>query len=171
MSDDQAAAEKTETAEQPQEGAEQQSAEAKTFDADYVKKLRDEAAKYRTEAKSNAQAAQKLAEIEAANQTEAEKQATRLAEAEERAKALEVKAARAEVASEKGVPAQILAGPEDGTPEALAAFAELVIAYTEQAGKPRPPKPDPNQGRPGGAGPKSTADSFADYFRNHLPER
>ena len=61
MSDDQNA-NTTEAAEQPQEGAEQP-AETKTFDADYVKKLRDEAAKYRTEAKANAKAAEKLAEI------------------------------------------------------------------------------------------------------------
>lgn len=168
MSDDTTA--ETENAEQPQEGAEQQ-AETKTFDADYVKKLRDEAAKYRTEAKANAKAAEELAKIQDANKSEADKQAERLAQAEERAKALEVKATRAEVASEKGIPAQILAGPEDGTPEALEAFADLVIAYTEQAGKPRPPSPDPNQGRSGGNGPKTTADSFAEFFRNNLPER
>jgi hypothetical protein len=155
---------------EPQEGVEQP-AETKTFDAEYVKKLRDEAAKYRTEAKANAKAAEKLAEIEEASQSESDKQAKRLAEAEARAQALEVKAYRAEVSSETGVPAAILAGPEDGTPEALAAFAQLVIAHTEQAGKPRAPKPDPNQGRPGGSGPRTPADSFADFFRQNLPER
>ena len=155
-----------ENAEQPQEGAEQQG-ETKTFDADYVKKLRDEAAKYRTEAKANADAAKKLAEIEQANKTEAEKQAERLAQAEERAKALEVKASRAEVASETGIPADILAGPEDSTVDAIKAYAARVIAFTEQAGAPRPPKPDPAQGRSGG-GPKSTADSFAEFFQNTL---
>jgi hypothetical protein len=148
---------------QPQEGTEQP--ESKTFDADYVKKLRDEAAKYRTEAKPNAEAAKRLAAIEEANQSEAEKQAKRLAEAEDRAKALEVKALRAEAASEYGVPADILAGPEDVTPEAFKAFAERVIAYAEQGSKPRSPRPDPNQGRPPAGGPKSTADSFADFFR------
>jgi hypothetical protein len=166
MSDDQTPTE-TPTVEQPQEGAEQP-AETKTFDADYVKKLRDEAAKYRTEAKANADAAKKLAEIEEANKSEADKQAERLAQAEERAKALEVKAARLDVASESGVPADLLAGPEDGSPEALKAFADKVIAYTEQAGKPRPPKPDPNQGRSGSGGPKSTTDSFAEFFRSNL---
>ena len=48
-----------------------------TFDADYVAKLRQEAAKYRTEAKSMKAAADELAKIKAAQQTEAE----RLAEA------------------------------------------------------------------------------------------
>jgi membrane protein involved in colicin uptake len=166
MSDDQS----TETVEQPQEGAEQQTAEAKTFDADYVKKLRDEAAKYRTEAKANADAAKKLAEIEEANSTEAEKQAKRRAEAEERAKALEVKANRADVASETGIPADLLAGPEDTSTDAIKAYAAKVIAFTENAGKARPPKPDANQGRTG-VGVTSTADSFAEFFRNNLSER
>ena len=165
MSDDQTP--ETPNNEQPQEGVEQPKAEPKTFDADYVKKLRDEAAKYRTEAKANAEAARKLAEIEEANQTEAEKQAKRLAEAEARAKQLEVKANRAEVASAVGVPADILAGPEDSTPDAIKAFAEKVIAFTEQAGKPRPPRPDANQGR-SGSGPQSTADSFAEFFQHQL---
>ena len=38
-------------------------------------------------------------------------------------------------------------------------------------GKPRSPRPDANQGRSGAGGPKSTADSFAEFFRNNLSER
>lgn len=67
------------TAEQPPAG------EPKTFDAEYVKKLRDEAAKYRTEAKANADAAKRLAEIEEANKTEVQKATERLAAAEKAA--------------------------------------------------------------------------------------
>ena len=78
MSDDQNAP----TAEQPQEDAEQPQVESKTFDADYVKKLRDEAAKYRTEAKANSEAAKRLAEIEDAQKSESEKVADRLAKAD-----------------------------------------------------------------------------------------
>lgn len=47
--------------------------EPTTFDADYVKKLRDEAAKYRNEAKTNAEAARKLAELEESQKTETQK--------------------------------------------------------------------------------------------------
>lgn len=65
----------------PREGTDQQ-AEAKTFDADYVKKLRDEAAKYRTEAKANADAAKQLDEIKEAQKSETEKVADRIAKAE-----------------------------------------------------------------------------------------
>ena len=65
-------------------GTEQQP-EAKTFDADYVEKLRKEAARYRTEAKANADAAKKLADIEEAQKTAEQKAAERLAEAERKA--------------------------------------------------------------------------------------
>jgi hypothetical protein len=74
-----------------------------TFDAAYVKKLRDEAARYRTEAKANADAAKRLAEIEEANQTEAEKQAKRLAALEQEAQSARADALRFKVAAEFGV--------------------------------------------------------------------
>lgn len=65
---------------EPQEGAEPDG--SKTFDAEYVKKLRDEAARYRTEAKSNGEAAKRLATIEDAQKSEAEKTADRIAKAD-----------------------------------------------------------------------------------------
>ena len=154
MSDEQTT--NTENAETvtPQEG------EAKTFDAEYVDKLRKEAAKYRTEAKANADAAERLAKIEEASKTAEQKAAEKLAQMEAQTKALEAKAARVEVAGETGIPVNILAGPEDSSPEAIKAYAALLVAYTEKAGKPRPPQPDPNQGR-SGTGPATTADQFA----------
>lgn len=82
-------------ADQPQEGDQQ----AKTFDADYVRKLREEAAKYRTEAKANADAAKRLAEIEEASKTEAQKQADRLAAAEAEAQQARAEALRFKVAA------------------------------------------------------------------------
>ncbi len=63
---------------QPQEGADQ----AKVFDADYVDKLRKEAARYRTEAKDNADAAKRLGEIQDAQKSETEKTADRIAKAD-----------------------------------------------------------------------------------------
>ena len=81
--------------------------EGKTFDAEYVGKLRQEAARYRTEAKANADAAKRLEQIEAdkakADQTAAEREAA----AEQRAAAAEGRALRLDVAFEKGLtPAQ-----------------------------------------------------------------
>jgi hypothetical protein len=74
--------------------------EPKTFDADYVDKLRKESAKYRTEAKANADAAKRLAEIEEASKSEAEKASERLAKAEQTARDAEARAVRREVALE-----------------------------------------------------------------------
>jgi hypothetical protein len=118
-------------------------------------------------AKDNAAAAQRLSEIEEANKTAEQKAADRLREIEDRAKELEAKENRTEIAATTGIPVALLAGPENSTPEALQAYADLLNAHMEAAGKPRAPKPDPNQGRTG-TGPKSTADSFAEFFRQNI---
>lgn len=79
----------------PQEGTDA----PETFDADYVRKLRAEAAKYRTEAKANAKAAEQLAVIEAANKTEAEKAAERLTVLEREATTARAEALRFKIAA------------------------------------------------------------------------
>lgn len=79
--------------------------------------------------------AAKLAEIEAANQTEAEKAQARLEAAEKRAAELEIQALRGEVANEKGVPVKLLAG---STREDLEAAADELIAFR---GEQKPPTP------------------------------
>ena len=85
-----------------------------------------ESRKWESRAKENANAAQRLAEIETANQTEAEKVAKRLAAAEKRAAELEVTALRATVAAAKGVPANLLSG---STQEELEAAADALIEF------------------------------------------
>lgn len=86
--------------EAPQEGAEQ---EPKVFDAEYVDKLRKENAKYRTDAKANAEAAAELAKIRESQKTEAEKQAERLAELESEAKTARAEALRLRIATKHGI--------------------------------------------------------------------
>jgi hypothetical protein len=148
----------TDAPEQPQEGTE---GEPDTFDADYVAKLRKEAAKYRTEAKANAEAAKRLAELEDANKTEQERLTERLAELEREATTARSEALRFKIASKYGVSEEdaelFLTGTDE---ETLQRQAERLAARNEDAGKPRPPKPDPNQGRQSG-GAASTADQFA----------
>ena len=56
--------------------------EPETFDADYVAKLRKEAADYRTKAKANADAAKRLAQLEDANKSETQKLTDRATQAE-----------------------------------------------------------------------------------------
>jgi len=121
-------------------------------------------------AKDNATAAQRLAELEDAQKTAEQKANDKLAELTAKEAALAAKEARADVSAATGYPAAILAGPEDSTPEALTAYAELLTAHMEAAGKARAPRPDPNQGRSGGAT-TSTSDSFAKFFNDHLPGR
>lgn len=80
---------------QPQAGESEQGEAAKTFDADYVKKLRDEAARHRTEARANADAAKRLAEIEESQKSEAEKTADRIAKADAEVSSIPAKVADA----------------------------------------------------------------------------
>ena len=120
--------------------------EPKTFDADYVAKLRQEAAKYRTEAKANAEAAKRLTEIEEAQKTEAQKLADRLAEAERKAQAAELKALRSDIAQTKGVPAGLLTG---STEEELNASADMLLAFRGEAPKTPAAPPADGQGKVG----------------------
>ena len=122
-------------------------AEPKTFDADYVAKLRQEAAKYRTDAKANADAAKRLAEIEEAQKTETQKLADRLAAAEKKAQDAELKALRSDIAQAKGVPAALLTG---STEDELNASADALIAF--RGGAPKPPAAPPAEGVQGNVG-------------------
>lgn len=110
--------------------------EPETFDADYVKKLRAENAKYRTEAKANAKAAEKLAEIEAANQTEAEKTAATLAAAQRDAEQARAEALRFKVAAKFQVNDEdaelILTGPDE---ETLTRQAQRLTGIAEERKK------------------------------------
>ena len=113
---------------EPQEGD-----EAKTFDADYVKKLRDEAAKYRKEAKANAEAASRLAEIEEAQKSEAEKAADRVRQLESEVEEARRESLRFRVASEFGIPTDkaelLLTGSDE---ETMRKQAEALRADTDQ---------------------------------------
>ena len=130
-----------------QEAATDADAEPKTFDADYVAKLRQEAAKYRTDAKANADAAKRLAEIEEAQKTETQKLADRLAAAEKKAQDAELKALRSDIAQAKGVPAALLTG---STEDELNASADALIAF--RGGAPKPPTAPPAAGVQGNVG-------------------
>lgn len=121
--------EQTASEEPPQE-------EPKTFDADYVKKLREEAARYRTEAKANAEAAKRLAEIEEAQKSDAEKAAERLRALEEERDAARRDALRFKVASKFGIGDEdaelFLTGSDEDT---LTKQAERLAERTENRKK------------------------------------
>lgn len=105
--------------------------------------------------------ASKLDEIEDAQKSEAEKAAERIALLEKEASTARAEALRFKVASKHGISDEdadlFLTGSDE---ETLTKQAERLAARYEDAGKPRPPKPDRNQGRQSG-GSTSTADQFA----------
>lgn len=120
-----------ETESTPPEGAESvevEPTETKTFDADYVDKLRKESAKYRTEAKANAEAAKRLAEIEESQKSEAQKAADRIAALEREASEARSEALRARVSTETGVPVDLLHGDDE---DAIRAAAKAAVEWQE----------------------------------------
>jgi hypothetical protein len=144
MSDQQTA----ETAEAPAQQATEQATE-QPKPTETVEFWKQKAREQEKRAKENAEAAKRLGEIDDATKSAEQKANDRLAEIERRATELAAKEARADVSATTGIPAALLAGPEDSTTEAVQAYADLLIAHMEAAGKPRAPKPDANQGRPG----------------------
>ena len=111
-----------------QEGTQEQ---PKTFDAEYVANLRKENAKYRTEAKANAEAAKRLMELEQSQKSEAEKQAERIAALESQIESATVQAVRARMAAKYQMDPEdadmFLTGTDEETVEAQAKrFSERV---------------------------------------------
>lgn len=143
-----------------------------------------EARKWEQRAKENSSKARELEKQQQASMTEAERA---VAEAESRGRTVATQEYGKRLATSEIRAAALdsdrdLTGvfdyldltrflDDDGEPDdkAIKAFVDGLPVRDE--GKPRAPKPDANQGRSGAAGPKSTADSFADFFRNNLPER
>jgi hypothetical protein len=135
-------------------------------------RLKRERSKYADYRDLKAKAA-KLDEFEQANQTEAEKSAKRIADLEAELGTTRRDSLRLKIASAHGITDAddielFLTGTDE---ESLTRQAERLAARSVDASSPRAPKPDANQGRPGAGGPKSTADSFAEFFRNNLSER
>lgn len=101
-----------------------------------------------TRAKANADAAKRLAEIEEASKTAEQKNAERLAALERENAELAAMATITKIAANSNIPADILAGPRDRTPEAVQEFADRLSSFLDERGKPRTPRPNPAQGDP-----------------------
>lgn len=124
--------------------------QTQTFDADYVKSLRSEAAKYRTEAQ---EARSKIEEYESANQTELEKLTGKLTKEAKAREDAERKLLRFEVAAEKEIPADAVDLLTGDTREELEAKADKLLELVKSRndtdsqpdfdGGPREPTEDP----------------------------
>lgn len=120
-----------------------------------------ERAKYADYADLQSKAA-KFDDLEKANKSEAERLAEEANTARSEAEAARAELLRYRVAASHGITDAddidlFLTGKDE---ETLTKQAERLAARSEDSARPRPPRPDPNQGRPG-SGPASTADLFA----------
>lgn len=133
------------------------------------KALKAERAARRAAEKSAADLQLKLDQINSANESALEKAQREAKEARESAAKATADALRLRVAAKHGISDEdadlFLTGSDE---DVLTRQAERLTARNAEAAGPRSPRPDPNQGRSPGVGPKSTADSFADFFRTKI---
>jgi hypothetical protein len=136
------------------------------------KALKAERARANAAEKAASDLKAQLDKINQANESAVEKAQRELKDAQDLAARATAEAIRLRVAAKHGISdedADLFLTATDE--ESLTRQAERLAARNADANSPRAPKPDANQGRPGAGGPKSTADSFAEFFRNNLSER
>jgi hypothetical protein len=111
--------------------------------------------------------AARLDEIEEASKSETQKLADRADAEFARAQEAEAALMRYEVAAEVGVPPNAIKFLKGTTREEIVAHAKDFMELIGEAGKPRAPKPDPNQGRqlPEATSPQA---QFASFLSNQL---
>ena len=100
---------------------------AKTFDEGYVKELRQEAAKYRTQNKELMEKAQKYDEFVESQKSEQEKQAEALAQAVKERDAMRAEMLRMKIASAKNLPASLVDRLRGETEEEMMADADNLL--------------------------------------------
>lgn len=137
--------------------------EPKVFDADYVKGLRQEAAKYRTEAKALAEKAKAYDEYTESQKTEQQKVADALAQAQAERDRLQSELLRVQIISKKQLPASLAERLRGSTLEELEADADALMAELKASFVERS-KPTPEQTGAGivgeGGGTKSAAEFY-----------
>jgi hypothetical protein len=157
---------------QPQEEPEEQQTEepqegdtGKTFDSDYVDKLRKEAAKYRTEARQNAAAAKRLQELEDSQKSELQKWQERAESAEGAFTALQtaqqIRDVKDTLSQKYGIPAEALRGSD---PDDLEEHAKILKGLLPE----RIPGQVPAEGRTVRTGSGDPASQFASIISNQL---
>lgn len=115
-------------------------AKQESFDRDYVAKLREESAKYRTRAQ---EAEQRVKDFEDAQKSESERLADQLDQVKAERDALAGRTARLQVALEKKLPVELIDRLQGSTPEELAVDAEQLLSLVKPAVEETPqPPPD-----------------------------
>lgn len=139
---------------------------AKTFDEDYVKSLRQEAAKYRTQAKDLAEKAKAYDEYVDSQKSEQEKLADQLKTAEQGRADVERELLRMKVASSKNLPGTLVERLRGETVEELEADADSMLEELQQQFV-KKNSPTPNQTGAGIVGEDTSpgVDTFLDILR------
>lgn len=119
-----------------------------SFDAEYVAKLRKEAAKYRTEAKELATKAKSYDELQESQKTELQKAQEAASAAEKALQDAKAEAMRSKVAASKGLPPSIADRLRGSTLEEMEADADAVLAeiQSKYVAKSAPSKADTGAG-------------------------
>ncbi len=130
----------------PPGAGESDSGPAKTFDAEYVSKLRAEAAKHRTEARAAQAKAKKFDEAEAAQKSDLQKAQEEAEQSKTELVAVQTELLRARIASEKSLPPALAQRLRGANAEEMQADADVLIA---ELGKQYVPKAGSN---PAGTG-------------------
>ena len=99
-----------------------------TFTAEYVAKLRAEAAKHRTDARSAQAKAKKFDEAEAAQKSDLEKAQEEAAQSKAQLETVQTELLRARIASEKKLPAALAQRLRGSSQEEMEADAEALMA-------------------------------------------
>lgn len=124
-----------------------------------------EARKWEQRAKENKAAADELAAIKEAQKSDAERSADALRAAQSDAEQARAELLRYKIAASHGITdADDIALFLTGTDEDTLTKQATRLAERSVDDSPRPPKPDPNQGR-SGATPGTNADAFAAHFQ------
>lgn len=145
----------------------QSSEEPKTFDAEYVGKLRGEAAKYRTQAKDLAEKAKAYDEYVESQKSEQEKITDELQRAQTEKAQAQQELLRMKVAASKNLPTSLVERLRGETVEELeqdadSLLSELKSQYVEKSA------PTPTQTGAGvvGDSQEATVDTFLEILRN-----
>lgn len=150
---------------QPAEPAQAEQQQPEVEETDW----KAEARKWEQRAKENRSAADELARIREAQKTDAERAAEALETARNEAAQARAELLRYRTAAEYGITSAedielFLTGTDE---ETLQRQAKALSERTAATSSPRAPRPDPNQGRPGGA-PRSKGDAFAAFAENYF---
>lgn len=142
--------------------------EAKVFDAEYVKSLRNEAAKYRTQAKELGEKAKAYDEYVESQKSETQKVSDALEAATKERDALKVQLLRHQVASSKNLPGALVERLRGETLEDMEADADALLAGLRDQFIAKS-KPTPDQTGAGVVG--DTPEPSVEDFLNILKQR